>query len=78
MSESFCNTGVDAWNDGFFSMSDAELLQARAKCFLAWALETREQGDCKAAEYLTALARECLDDAAALDATNGQKSRFDH
>jgi hypothetical protein len=61
-----------------FSMSDAELLRARAKCFLAWALETREQGDRNAAEYLTALARECLDDAAALDASNGQKSRSDH
>jgi hypothetical protein len=59
-------------------MSDAELLRARAECFLAWALETREHGDRKAAEYLRALARECLDDAAALDAANGQKSRSEH
>jgi hypothetical protein len=52
-------------------MSEAESRRARADCFLAWAVEAREQGDYNAAEYLTALARECLDDATALDAAAG-------
>ena len=56
-------------------MSEAELLRARAKCFLAWAVQTRERGDYKLAEYLVALSRECLDDAEALDVTRGQNPR---
>jgi len=58
-----------------FLMSEAELLRARAKCFLAWAVQTRERGDYKLAEYLVALSRECLDDAEALDVTRGQNPR---
>jgi hypothetical protein len=52
-------------------MSESELLRARAKCFVAWAAEARELRDWNAAQYLTALARECLDDAAAVDAAKG-------
>lgn len=51
-----------------FSMSEAASLRARAECFLVWATEARERGNRDSAEYLTALAEGCLDDAAALDA----------
>jgi hypothetical protein len=55
-------------------VSEAELLRARAKCFLAWAIKAGEQAHSDYAEYLTALARECLEDADALDAMKGQRS----
>jgi hypothetical protein len=61
---------------GGVGMSEAELLRARAKCFLEWAIQAGEPADF--AEYLKALARECLEDAAALDAMQGRKSsQFD-
>jgi hypothetical protein len=55
-------------------MSEAELLRARAKCFFEWATMARELADPTAADYLTALAMECSDDAAALDAAGGERS----
>lgn len=61
---------------GGVGVSEAELLRARAKCFLEWAIQAGKQADY--AEYLKALARECLEDAAALDAMQGRKSsQFD-
>ena len=48
-------------------MAEAELLRARAKCYLEWAVMARESAEPKSAEYLTALATECFEDAAALD-----------
>ena len=59
-----------SWNSNSLKaigLSEAELLRARAKCYLEWAIMAREGGDQKSAEYLTALATECLEDAAALD-----------
>lgn len=53
-------------------MSEAKLLRARAKCYLEWAVTARESADLDAAEYLTALATECAEDAAALDAAEGK------
>lgn len=44
----------------------------RAKCYFEWAAEARKGADLKAAEYLTALANECLEDAAALDAAENK------
>jgi hypothetical protein len=51
--------------DGGVRVSESELLRARAKCFSEWAIKA-EQADY--AEYLSALAKECLEDAATLDA----------
>jgi len=56
-------------------MSEAELLRARAKCYLEWAAMARDHADATAAEYLTALARDCCDDAAAIDAAEGKPTR---
>lgn len=49
-------------------MSEAELLRARATCYLEWAALAREHADLNATEYLTALATECVEDAGALEA----------
>ena len=57
---------------GGVGVSESELLRARAKCFLEWAIKAGEQADY--AEYLRALAKECLEDAASLDAIQGRKS----
>ena len=51
-------------------VSESELLRARAECLLEWAIKAGEQADY--AEYLRALAKECLEDAATLDAMQGQ------
>jgi hypothetical protein len=53
-------------------MSEADLLRARAKCYLEWATMARELADPTAADYFTALARECSEDATALDAAEGR------
>lgn len=53
-------------------LSEAEILRARARCYLDWAITAREHADLDAAAYLTALAKECLEDAAALDAAEGK------
>ena len=61
---------------GGVGVSESELLRAHAKCFLEWATKAGEQADY--AEYLRALAKECLEDAATLDAMQGRKSsQFD-
>jgi len=53
-------------------MSQAELLRGRATCYLEWAAVAREHADLNATEYLTALATECFEEAAALDAAEGK------
>ena len=55
-------------------MSEVELLRARAKCYLEWATMARGLANATAADYLTALARECSEDAAALDAAGDRRS----
>lgn len=66
---------VDCSSDGGsrgVGVSEADLLRARAKRFQAWAIKASEETHSDYAEYLTALARECLGDAAALDAMQGR------
>jgi hypothetical protein len=61
---------------GGVGVSESELLRARAKCFLEWAIKAGKQA--VYAQYLRALAKECLEDAAALDGMQGRKlSQFD-
>ena len=55
-------------------MSEAELLRAGAKCYREWAALARKNADPSVAEYLTALATECCDDAAALEAAGVRQS----
>ena len=55
-------------------LSEAELLRARATCYLEWAVVARDAADLNATEYLTALAMQCSEDAAALDAAEGKSS----
>jgi hypothetical protein len=66
----FADSIVDTC-DGSVWVSESELLRARAKCLLEWAIKAGEQTDY--AEYLKALAKECLEDAATLDAMQSRK-----
>ena len=59
---------------GGVGVSESEILRARAKCFLEWAIKAGQQADY--AEYLRALAKECLEDAATLDAKGRKSSQF--
>jgi hypothetical protein len=61
----FADSIVDTC-DGGVRVSESELLQARAKCFSEWAIKAGEQVDY--AVYFWALTKECLEDAATLDA----------
>lgn len=56
-------------------MSEAELLRAREKYYLEWATIARQRADPTGVDFLTALARECSDDATALDAAEGRRSK---
>jgi hypothetical protein len=56
---------------GGVGVSESELLRARAECFLEWAIKAGERADY--AEYLRALAKECLEDAATLDSMQRSK-----